>query len=108
MKHLKKIWHTNLTERKDPYMEMNKHLRVTRAKQSHREGTSADLLWQEVQDQTPRHEGGQATGRKDIKEVVEQDRRAKERQKHYKDLKFYVKDHNIKMLERKSKIHHSL
>ena len=49
----------------------------------------------------------QAEGRKDIKEAVEQDRRAKERQKHYKDLKCYVKDHNIKpgdavLLERKS------
>ena len=38
----------------------------------------------------------QAEGRKDIKEAVEQDRRPKERQKHYKDLKCYVKDHNIK------------
>ena len=33
----------------------------------------------------------QAEGRKDIKEAVEQDRRAKERQKQYKDRKCYVK-----------------
>ena len=31
MKHLGKIWHTSITDKKDPYMEINKHLRVTRA-----------------------------------------------------------------------------
>ena len=31
MKHIVKIWHTSLTEHKDPMMEINKHLRVQRA-----------------------------------------------------------------------------
>ena len=31
MKHLVKIWHTSITEGKDPYLEINKHLRITMA-----------------------------------------------------------------------------
>ena len=49
----------------------------------------------------------QAQDRKDIQEALEQDRKAKERQKKYKDQKRYVTEHKIKigdqvLLERKS------
>ena len=34
MNHLGKIWHTSITDNKNPFMEIDKHLRVTRAESS--------------------------------------------------------------------------
>ena len=47
MKHLGKIWHTSITDKKDPYMEINKHLRVTRATPHISTGkTPAEILFE--------------------------------------------------------------
>ena len=46
MKHLGKIWHTSIIDKKDRYMEINKHLRVTRATPHISTGKSpAELLF---------------------------------------------------------------
>jgi hypothetical protein len=108
MKHLGKIWHTSIIDKKDPYMEINKHLRVTRATPHISTGKSpAELLFgRKYITRLPDIRVDQALGRQDIQEALEVDRKAKERQKKYKDQKRYVGDHNIRMgdkvlLERK-------
>ena len=108
MKHIVKIWHTSLTEHKDPMMEINKHLRVQRATPHISTGKPpAEMLFgRKYKSRLPDIRPDLAMDRQDIKEAVEQDRMAKERQKKYKDLKAYVKDHSLKpgdtvLLERK-------
>ena len=49
-----------------------------------------------------------AKDRQDIKEAVVRDRLAKERQKKYKDLKSYVKDHKLKPGEEEDQVHHPI
>ena len=99
MKHLGKIWHTSITDRKDPYMEINKHLRVTRATPHISTGKSpAEILFgRKFITRLPDMRVDQALGRKDIQEALEEDKKAKERQKKYKDQKRYVGEHNIRM-----------
>ena len=108
MKHIVKIWHTSLTEHKDPMMEINKHLRVQRATPHISTGKPpAEILFgRKYKSRLPDIRPDMAKDRQDIKDAVVQDRLAKERQKKYKDLKSYVKDHKLKpgdtvLLERK-------
>ena len=108
MKHIVKIWHTSLTEHKDPMMEINKHLRVQRATPHISTGKPPGeiLFGRKYKSRLPDIRPNMAMDRQDIKEAVVQDKLAKEMQKKYKDLKSYVKDHNLKpgdtvLLERK-------
>jgi hypothetical protein len=98
MEHHGKIWHTSIIDKKDPYMEVNKHLRVTRATPHISTGKSpAEILF--VRKYITRLSDlrvDQAQGRQDIQEALEEDRKAKERQKKYKDQKRYVGDHSIR------------
>ena len=109
MKHLGKIWHTSITDKKDPYMEINKHLRVTRATPHISTGKPpAEILFgRKYITRLPDMRTDPAQDREDILEALEQDKKAKERQKKYKDQKRYVEEHKIKvgdqvLLERKS------
>ena len=109
MKHLGKIWHTSITDNKDPYMEINKHLRVTKATPHISTGKPpAEILFgRKYIMRLPDMRTDPAQDREDIQEALEQDKRAKERQKKYKDQKRYVGEHKIKLgdlvlLERKS------
>ena len=108
MKHIVKIWHTSLTEHKDPMMEINKHLRVQRATPHISTGKPpAEILFgRKYKSRLPDIRPNMAEDRQDIQEAVAQDKVAKERQKRNKDLKSYVKDHKLKpgdtvLLERK-------
>ena len=117
MMHLGKIWHTSFLcyiqyyvtnvlsiseNKKDPYMEINKHLRVTRATPHISTGKSpAEILsGRKYITRLPDVHVNQATGRKDIQEALEKDREVKERQKRFKDQNKYVWDHNFRMGDR--------
>lgn len=89
-------------------MEINKHLRVQRATPHISTGKPpAEILFgRKYKSRLPDIRPNMAKDRQDIKEAVVEDKLAKERQKKYKDLKSYVKDHNLTpgdtvLLERK-------
>ena len=102
MKHIKKIWHTATLEEKDPVMEINKHLRVQRATPHPSTGAApAELLNnRKYKTRLPDIRADPAEDREDIREARDRDRKAKLRQKRYKDSKTTVKHHNIQVGDR--------
>ena len=98
MKHCKKIYHTAITEKKNPVLEINKHLRVQRATPHPSTGYApAELLFgRKFTTRLPDLRRDPAKDREDIRKARENDKAAKDRQKKYKDNKRYVKPHTIK------------
>ena len=99
MKHVQKIWHAATLEKKDPVMEINKHLRVQRATPHPSTGAApAELLnHRKYKTRLPDLRVDPAESREDIKLARDRDREAKVRQKKYKDAKSNVKPHNIQV-----------
>ena len=97
MKHIKKIWHTATLEQKDPTLEINKHLRVQRATPHPSTGVApAELLYGRLyKTRLPDMRTDPASSRPDILQARERDRKAKIKQKGYKDAKSNVRPHNI-------------
>ena len=77
MKHLKKIWHTAVVSEKDPYMEINRHLKMVRATPHPTTGKApAELLFgRRFQTKVPDLRRSQARDREDLKEAQEKERR---------------------------------
>ena len=98
MKHCKKIWHTSITERKDPTMEINKHLRVVRSTPHISTGQiPAEVLFgRKFRGRLPDLRTNQAENRKDITAAKSKDKESKDRQKYYKDSKPQVTPHSIR------------
>ena len=98
MKHCKKIWHTAIVERKNPRAEINKHLMKMRTTPHPATKKSpAELLFnRRIRTRLP-----QTTPligeRPDIIEAINEDQKAKKKQKEYKDKKAYVKPHQIEV-----------
>lgn len=98
MKHLKKVWHISYIEKKDPVIELNKHLRQVRATPHPTTGVSpAELLFnRSYRDKLPDMRPNPATNREDITKARAKDQKEKERMKKYKDGNRNVRTHNIK------------
>lgn len=96
MKHLKKIWHTALIERKNPVAELNKHLLMFRARPHPSTGfPPAQLLFnRKIKTRLPVTKLETDT---QIEEACRNDAKAKATQKKYKDAKNYVKHHTIEL-----------
>ena len=79
MKHLKKIWHKAVVSEKDPYMEINRHLKMVRAMPHPTLGKiPAELLFgRKFQTKVPDLRRSQAQDREDLKEAQEKERREK-------------------------------
>ena len=98
MKHCKKIWHTSLVEKKNPYAEINKHLlKMRTTPRPTTKKSPAELMYnRHIRTRLP-----QTTTligeRGDIEEAREEDRKMKQKQKKHKDSKQYVKPHQIKI-----------
>ena len=112
MKHAKKVWHTSIIAHKDPYIELNRHLKMYRATPHPSTGKSpAELLFnRKFQTKIPDIRTNPAAGRPDIQQARDNDKAAKLKQKKYKDAKATVRPHNITtgdtvLLERKSSKH---
>lgn len=99
MKHIQKIWHTATLEKKDPVMEINKHLRVQRATPHPSTGMApAELLnHRKYKTRLPDLRIDPARDREDIRQARHKDRESKLRQKEYKDAKSTVKAHSIQV-----------
>ena len=98
MKHLKKIWHTSLVEKKNPQAEINKHLLKMRTTPHPTTGKSpAELLFhRNIKTRLPQ-QGNLIGKREDIEEAIRTDCKMKQKQKYYKDDKSYVKPHKIEV-----------
>ena len=111
MKHLAKIWHTAYIQRLNPVAEMNKHLQMTRATPHPTTGKSpAELMYgRKFRTRIP-HIYKPNNRDQTINEARESDVRMKEKQKHYKDKKPYVKPHcisigdNVQLAQKKTKM----
>ena len=79
MKHIQKIWHAATLERKDPVMEINKHLRVQRATPHPSTGASpAELLnHRKYKMRLQDLRSDPAGNREDIRRAREKDKEAK-------------------------------
>ena len=99
MKHLTKIYHTALIERRNPEAELNKHLRIYRATPHPTTGKPPSLLLfgRNIQTRLPTHTNHLTV--ENIAEHIDEARQCevkeKEKQKMYKDNKPYVKPHRI-------------
>ena len=98
MKHCKKIWHTAIVEKKNPYAEINKHLlKMRTTPHPTTKKSPAELMFnRHIRTRLPQTTTliGERT---DIEEARDEDRRMKLKQKKYKDNKRYVKPHQIKV-----------
>ena len=98
MKHLKKIWHTALVEKKNPHAEINKHLlKMRTTPHPTTKKSPAELLYhRHIRTRLPQVEGTIGE-RPDITEAITEDQKMKQKQKMYKDRKSYVKPHQIQV-----------
>ena len=96
MKHCRKIWHAAIVEGKNPRAEINKHLLMVRSTPhpTTKKSPAEILFGRKITTRLP-ISNPKTIDRPDIKEAVEADRAAKERQKAHKDDKTYVKHHQI-------------
>ena len=100
MKHLAKVYHTALIERRNPEAELNTHLRIYRATPHPTTGKPPALLLfgRNIQTRLPTHNSHLAPGnyQEHIDDARQREAQEKEKQKKYKDNKPYVKPHQIK------------
>ena len=84
---------------KDPYMEINRHLRTYRSTPHPTTGEiPAEMLFgRKYRTKLPDGRRNMAIDREDIKRAREEDRKEKEKQKRQKDGKIYVKKHTIQV-----------
>ena len=109
MKHLKKIFHTAVVAKEDPYLQINTHLMQFRATPHPTTGKSpAELLFgRKFHTTLPDLRKNPAAKRTDILEARGSDATEKQRMKAYKDSRNNVRPHCIKhgdkvLLKRKS------
>ena len=97
MKHLKKVYHTSITQNKDPLMEINRHLRSFRTTPHPTTGhIPAEILFgRKVRSNLPDLRVDPARTRQDVVEAKSKDKAAKEIMKKYKDRPSTVRPHNI-------------
>ena len=93
MKHAKKVWHTAIIGKKDPTIQLQKHLKMYRAAPHPTTGKSpAELLFaRKFRTKLPDIRTNPV--RQDIQEARDQDRKEKAKQKMYKDGKSTVRPH---------------
>ena len=96
MKHIQKVWHTARLEGNDPKAELNKHLLMYNATPHPSTGFApSELMFgRKIRTRLPK-----ALSREDssVETARENDDKAKQLQKRYKDAKPYVRDHSIKV-----------
>ena len=96
MKHIQKVWHTARLEGNDPKAELNKHLLMYNATPHPSTGFApAELMFgRKIRTRLPN-----TLPRKDssVETARENDNKAKQIQKGYKDAKPYVREHTIKV-----------
>ena len=99
MKVIKKLWHTAKVAGKDPYMEINRHLRTYRSTPHPTTGEIPEemLFGRKYRTKLPDGRRNIAIDREDIKRAREEHRKEKEKQKRQKDGKIYVKKHTIQV-----------
>ena len=99
MTHIGKVWHTVIIERKDPIIELNKHMQMIRATPHPSTGKApAELMYgKRATYQTRLPEINDTKVPDEVIETQDREREAKQRQKYYKDNKPYVKPHQIKV-----------
>ena len=92
MKHLKKIWHVSTAMHKDPFLEINRHLRSFRTTPHPTTGAiPAELLFgRKISSIIPDLRPDPALSRQDIVQARARDKEAKEKMKMYKDRGRYV------------------
>ena len=102
MKNLKKIFQMAVVRYKDPYLKINKYLKVHRSTPHPiTKKLPAELLVnRKFVTRLPDLRTNPAKGRKKIEEVREEDAKAKEKMKAYKDKGREVKDHKIKVSDK--------
>ena len=96
MKHIQKVWHTARLEGNDPKAELNKHLLMYNATPHPSTGFApAELMFgRKIRTRLPN-----ALSREDssVQTARENDNKAKQLQKKYKDAKPYVREHSLKV-----------
>ena len=97
MKHLKKVYHTSVTQDKDPLMELNRHLRSFRTTPHPTTGhIPAEILFgRKVRSNLPDLRVDPAMARPDVVDAKARDKAAKEVMKSYKDKPATVRPHKI-------------
>ena len=102
MKHLKKVWHTSVTQHRDPFMDLNRHLRSFRATPHPTTGAiPAELLFgRKVRTIFPDLRPDPAGEREDIVTAREKDKESKAKMKEYKDNHRHVKPHTMAIGDR--------
>ena len=96
MKHILKVWHTARLERNNPTSELNKHMLMYNATPHSSTGFApSELMFgRKIRTRLP---CTRTTNNKSVDLARENDQKAKEVQKRYKDAKPYVKEHNIQV-----------
>ena len=98
MKHLTKIWHTSLIEGKNPVAEVNKHVQMFKATPHPTTKKSpAEMMFENRKFKTRLPSMHTKEKSNCIQQAIDEDRIQKQRQKHYKDKKSYVKEHRIEI-----------
>ena len=93
MKHLKKVFHTSITQNKDPLMEINSFRTTPHPTTGH---IPAEILFgRRVRSNMPDLREDPARTRRDVVEVKNKDKAAKEIMKKYKDRPSTVRPHKI-------------
>ena len=102
MKHLKKVWHTSITQHRDPFLDLNRHLRSFRSTPHPTTGAiPAELLFgRKVRTIFPDLRPDPAGDREDIVAARDKDRQSKVKMKQYKDNHRNVKPHTIAIGDR--------
>lgn len=97
MKHLQKVWHTSITQHRDPILDLNRHLRSFRSTPHPTTGhIPAEILFgRKVNTIMPDLRADLAEGREDIADARQKDMLAKEVMKKYKDKPANVRPHTI-------------
>ena len=97
VKHLKKVWHSSITQHRDPFMDLNRHLRSFRSTPHPTTGAlpSELLFGRKVRTIFPDLRPDPAREREDIVTAMNRDKEAKAKMKVYKDDHRNVKAHEI-------------
>lgn len=102
MKHLQKVWHTSTTQHRDPYMDLNRHLRSFRSTPYPTTGASPAelLLGRKVNTILPDLKSDPASEREDTVTARSKDKESKDRMKKHKENHRNVQPHTIAIGDR--------